>query len=139
MSVKKIYQPATLPQRMKHLFSAPFIYVVIVPALFLHVFIELYHSVCFPLYGISYVDRKKYLKIDRHKLSYLNWLDRLNCVYCGYMNGLFAYITAIAAETEKYWCPIRHAVRKGYVEPKHHSQFAKFGDREGYKDVISKR
>lgn len=137
MNTKKVRQPATLIQRFKHLLSVPFIYAVIVPAVFSHLIIEIYHTVCFPLYGLPYVDRKKYIKLDRHRLKYLPLLDKINCVYCGYVNGLIAYLSAIAGETEKYWCPIRHAIRKGFIDPAHHQKFAKFGDAEDYKQKIS--
>jgi len=122
--------------RLKHLVSAPFIYAVFPAVLILHFFIELYHSACFPLYGLPYINRKEYIKIDRHKLSYLNWLEKINCMYCGYVNGTLAYAAAIAARTEKYWCPIRHESDGAFKDPSHHSVFAKFGDEKGYRDDL---
>jgi hypothetical protein len=29
----------------------------------------------------------------------------VNCVYCGYFNGLIAYVQEIAARTEQFWLP----------------------------------
>lgn len=42
-------------------------------------------------------------------LSYLNAIEKLNCVYCGYGNGVIAYGREIIARTEQFWCPIKHA------------------------------
>ena len=39
--------------------------------------------------------------IDRYALSYLNVIEKLNCVYCEYVNGLIAYVQEIAARTEQ--------------------------------------
>lgn len=45
--------------------------------------------------------------LDRHKLSYLNSIEKFNGVYCGCANGLIAYVREITARTEQYWCPVR--------------------------------
>jgi hypothetical protein len=49
--------------------------------------------------------------IDRHRLGYLNPVQKLNCVFCGYGNGVIAYAREITARTEQYWCPIKHALK----------------------------
>ena len=49
------------------------------------------------------------LVFDRHRLGYLNAIEKVHCVYCGYANGLVAYAREIAARTEQYFCPIKHA------------------------------
>lgn len=74
------------------------------------------------LYPILY---KKYIKIDRYKLSKLTLIQKVNCVYCGYANGLLPYAMAISAETEKYWCGIKHDIDKNseYIEPEYHKDF----------------
>ena len=43
-----------------------------------------------------------YLAFDRHRLTYLNFAEKLNCEYCAYANGILAYFTEIAARTEQY-------------------------------------
>ncbi len=48
------------------------------------------------------------MRIDRHKLAYLSPLQKLNCVYCGYANGVLGFAREVAARTEQYWCPIQH-------------------------------
>ena|SRR3989344_5373133 len=122
----------------RHLLSAPFIYIMIVPLVFLDFFIEIYHRICFPLYGIEYVKRSNYVRIDRHKLSYLTFLQKINCVYCGYANSLFRYSAEIAACTEKYWCGIKHKPNADFIEPNHHKDFAKYGDKEDFEKKYKK-
>jgi hypothetical protein len=66
------------------------------PILFMDVVAEAYQFVCFPIYGIPKVRRKDYITLDRGRLLYLNSMERFNCVYCGYVNGLLAYVQEIA-------------------------------------------
>jgi hypothetical protein len=123
------------PERiLRHWVSAPFIYIMILPLLMLDLFLELYHQICFRLYAIPRIPRGDYIKIDRHKLKYLRWFDKINCAYCGYANGLAAYCVAIAGETEKYWCGIKHntAARPSFHEPMHQKEFVAYGDKEAY-------
>src|SRR5271154_2752332 len=91
--------------------KAPVIYSLIVPFVLLDLFVTLYQAVCFPVYGIPKVRRSDYLVFDRYPLAYLNALEKLNCAYCSYANGLIAYVREIAGRTEQYWCPIKHARR----------------------------
>lgn len=116
-----------------HLVSMPFIYFMIVPLVFLDICLEIYHQVCFRLYKIPLLKRSAYIKIDRHKLKYLTRWEKLNCAYCGYGNGLAHYFTAMAAETEKYWCGIKHAKDPNFKVPVHHKDFMEYGDEEEYK------
>ena len=120
-------------RKIRHLISAPFVYMMSIPALILHFFLEIYQAICFPLLGIPLVDRDKYIRIDRHKLKYLSPIERMNCVYCGYTIGLFNYATAIGASTERYWCGIKHRKTKEFVEPAHHKDFVRYGDKKGLK------
>lgn len=123
--------PERVPQ---FILSMPFIYGMIIPSVFLDLCIEIYHRFCFMLYGIPYVDRSKYIKIDRHRLEYLSLIEKINCAYCGYVNGLFAYAVVIAGETEKYWCGIMHRKDPEYVIPPHHKNFARYGDEKDLKN-----
>ncbi|MEI9804838.1 MAG: hypothetical protein WDN48_10785 [Pseudolabrys sp.] len=104
--------------------TAPVIYAGIVPFLLLDLFVSVYQAVCFPIYGIPKIKRGDYLVFDRHHLAYLNALEKLNCAYCSYANGLIAYTREIAARTEQYWCPIKHARRMVGS----HSRYAMFDD-----------
>lgn len=107
--------------------SAPIIYSMIFPFMLLDLTISLYQAICFPLYRITKVERKNYIVIDRHHLSYLNSIEKLNCIYCGYINGLITYSREIVARTEQYWCPIKHA-KKVLATHKRYTRFSDFGD-----------
>lgn len=121
-----------LPLLVRQLLSVPFIWAPLLPVLFADIIVELYHRVAFRLYGIPYVSRSKYIRIDRHKLPYLSLTEKINCVYCGYMNGWFRYASVIAGATELYWCDIRHEKRRGADQPPHHKRFHEFGDAEAF-------
>ena len=120
---------------LRHFLSTPFIYMVLFPLLLLDVVLELYHRICFPVYGMPLVRRADYFAVDRELLPYLTWFQKLNCLYCTYANGLLLYASAIAAETERYWCPIKHA-KHGFKAPAHHVDFADFGDEKCYRERV---
>jgi len=110
--------------------SAPFIYMMIVPFVFLDVVIEVYHRICFPLYGLRYVKRSQYIIFDRQKLNYLPWYDKINCTYCAYGNGILLYSAAIASETEKYWCGIKHHKARIKALREEEKDFLEYGDKK---------
>jgi hypothetical protein len=126
------------PERsVRHLLSAPFIYGMIIPLVIMDITSEIYHHICFPLYGIPLIKRNKYIKIDRQHLEYLSFFEKLNCMYCGYANGLAAYFTAIAGATEAYWCGIKHAPDKSFNQPQHHTTFIDYQDQKAYDHLTS--
>lgn len=125
-------------RRLYHIISSPFIYSLIIPVICLDLWVELYHRVCFPLYQLPYIRRRSYIKIDRHKLAYLNTLQKLNCMYCGYVNGVFHYVSTIAAETEKYWCGIQHKKDPQFHPPKHHGNFLPYNNEKRFRDFLQK-
>lgn len=116
---------------VQNLVTAPIIYSMIVPIVLIDLWVTVYQTCCFPAYGITRVRRSTYIVIDRQHLAYLNWIEKLNCVYCGYANGVFAYVREIAGRTEQYWCPIRHAKRV-HAPHAHYKDFVEFGDAEAY-------
>ena len=117
--------------RPQSVLSAPFIYSMIVPLVLLDLSLSIYQTLCFPLYNIPKVSRSNYVVIDRHRLSYLNIIEKINCVYCGYANGLIAYAREITARTEQYWCPIKHA-RRVVDSHRSYAEFLDFGDSQEY-------
>ena len=121
--------------RLMVVVTAPFIYAVIVPIVILDLFVTLYQATCFPVYGISKVRRRDYIVFDRQNLAYLNALEKLNCAYCSYANGLFAYVREIAARTEQYWCPIKHARRLKSMHSRYRF-FFDYGDAEHYRQQV---
>ena len=114
---------------------APVIYALIIPFVLLDLTVTLYQRICFPVYRIRLVRRGDFIRIDRHHLAYLNALQKLNCVYCGYCNGVIGYVQEVAGRTEAYWCPIKHAARVG-AQHAHYAQFVDYGDAEGFQDGL---
>ena len=114
-----------------NLLMAPVIYSLIVPIAILDLWITVYQRICFPIFGIALVRRAGYIVFDRQHLAYLNSIEKVNCLYCGYANGVLAYVREIAGRTEQYWCPIRHA-KKLRAPHTHYREFVDYGDAEGY-------
>lgn len=142
-SAKKYQQKFKIPllkyltnPRFKHLISVPFIYGMIIPAIFLDVCLFVYQQTAMRLYGIPLVTRKNYIQFDRKHLSYLNLIQKINCLYCSYVNGLFQYAVEVAGRTEKYWCPIKAAKRKAGNHD-WEEYFADYWDPEGFKEAFN--
>ena len=124
----------------RHALTAPFILGAIIPIAFLDLFLEIYHRFCFPFYRIPYVKRKNYVKVDRHKLSYLGLVQKIFCIYCGYANGAMQYWVKILGETEKYFCAIQHEKNPEFNSPEHHKDFLDYSDKETFdKEYGSRR
>jgi hypothetical protein len=111
---------------------APVIYSGIVPLLLFDGFLWGYQTACFPAYHINKVRRADYVILDRGDLPYLNILEQSNCFYCGYANGLIAYAREIAARTEQFFCPIKHA-RRVVAAHDRYPNFFEYGDAESYR------
>ena len=123
--------------RFLSIVTAPIIYAVVVPLALLDLSMSIYQAICFPAYGIPKVRRGDYIIIDRHKLAYLNALEKFNCVYCSYGNGTIAYAQEIASRTEAYWCPIKHAQKTKAFMPRY-ARFSDYGSAETYRDDFDK-
>ena len=118
---------------LAHALIIPFIYTPFFAMVILDLLMEVYHQTGFRLCHIPRVQRSAYIRLDRQKLRYLNIIEKLNCMYCGYANGLFHYSSEIAARTEKYWCGIKHQNNGRFQEPLHHKYFIDFGDEEAFR------
>lgn len=117
--------------RIGHLLSAPVLYSLIAPLAALDLSASIYQHICFRVYHIPRVRRSNYILIDRQYLAYLNAIEKFNCIYCSYANGVIEYIREIAARTEQYWCPIKHAGRT----PDPHrlvENFTDYGDADAF-------
>jgi hypothetical protein len=123
--------------RPLNVMTAPIIYSGLAFFLMLDLFMTFYQAVCFPIYGIPRVRRSEYMVFDREDLPYLNIIEKFNCFYCSYGNGLAAYFREIAARTEQYWCPIKHARR---IKSAHSSyaRFFEYGDAESYRKGLER-
>lgn len=113
---------------------APLMYALIVPLVLLDIAVTLFQALIFPVYDIPKVPRADFIAVDRHHLAYLNPIERLNCAYCGYANGLLAFAREIAGRTEEHWCPIKHARRVQGLHRRYFG-FAEYGDGKGYRKL----
>jgi hypothetical protein len=69
-----------LGARPAMILTAPAIYALVIPLLLLDLFVAIYQTVCFPVYGIPRVHRSDYLAFDRGQLAYLNAVEKLNAL-----------------------------------------------------------
>ena len=123
--------------RLLVVISAPVIYIGWIPFLMMDLFVTIYQSVCFPIYRIPKVKRADYLIFDREDLPYLNLIEKFNCFYCSYGNGVAAYTREVSARTEQYWCPIKHA-RRVKAAHERYPKFFDYGDAEAYQQGLNR-
>jgi hypothetical protein len=121
--------------KIKYIITIPFIWTCIIPIVLMDIAIHLYQAVCFPLYGIQKVKRRDYIVFDRQYLNYLNLIEKINCAYCSYVNGLLGYFQEIAGRTEQFWCPIKHAKRIKNIHSRY-QKFVEYGDAKIFRDTI---
>ncbi len=115
-----------------NILTAPVIYSLIAPALVIDLWVQMYQAVCFPAYGIPRVVRRDFFALDHRKLSYLNAIEKFNCIYCSYFNGLVGFIREVGSRTEQYWCPIRHS-RSNLYRSTRDKHYFDYGDAETFK------
>lgn len=123
--------------RLLVILSAPVIYACWIPFLLMDLFVSTYQFVCFPIYRIPKVKRSDYVVLDRADLPYLNAIEKFNCFYCSYGNGVAAYAREIAARTEQYWCPIKHARRIKAAHDRY-PKFFDYGDAEAFQQGLNR-
>lgn len=123
--------------RLLVVLTAPVIYSGWVVFLLMDLFVTVYQAICFPVYHIPKVRRGDYMIFDREDLPYLNIIEKFNCFYCSYGNGVAAYTREVAARTEQYWCPIKHARR---IKAAHgcYPSFFDHGDAEAYQQGLER-
>jgi len=120
-----------------NILTSPIIWFCLIPALLLDLVSTLYQFICFPPNNIPKVRRGDYIVIDRFELEYLNALEKVNCVYCSYFNGLMAYVQEIGARTEQHYCPIKHARKVATVHSRY-KKFFEYGDADSYRKELDK-
>ena len=118
--------------------TAPVIYSLLIPFAVADLWVSIYQAVCFRVYGIPQVRRGLYMNFDRNGLPYLNALEKLNCAYCSYVNGVIAYVREVASRTEQYWCPIKHTRRVVGAHARYDG-FEDFGDGDGYRRHLGRQ
>jgi hypothetical protein len=119
-----------------NLLTAPLIYSMIFPIALFDLWATIFQQVYFRAYRIPRVKRSEYVVLDRQHLKYLNVIEIVNCLYCGYANGVIAYGREVAGRTEQYWCPIKHALRIRDPHSRYY-QFVDYGDADGYRSKLA--
>lgn len=122
---------------LSHLFTSPLVYAMVIPAIFVDITLFIYQNVIFRIYGFKLVKRSDYIIFDRQYLRYLNSIEKLNCLYCSYFNGLMHYAAEVSAKTELFFCPIKHA-KKTLYRHRHYKKFLTYGDGEDYQKRLKK-
>ncbi len=123
--------------RLLVVLTAPVIYSGWIAFLMLDLFVSIYQAICFPIYRIPKVRRSAYMVFDRADLPYLNIVEKFNCFYCAYGNGVAAYTREVASRTEQYWCPIKHA-RRLRAAHERYPNFFDYGDAEAYRQGLNR-
>ncbi|NBB53088.1 hypothetical protein GVN24_32930 [Rhizobium sp. CRIBSB] len=115
--------------------TAPLIYSLILPFAVVDLWVSIYQAICFRVYRIPQVPRGRYMIFDRTGLPYLNAVEKLNCAFCSYVNGVIAYVREVGARTEQFWCPIKHTRRLMGAHGRY-AGFDEFGDGDGYRAAL---
>ncbi|MEA2029461.1 MAG: hypothetical protein U9N49_10865 [Campylobacterota bacterium] len=118
-----------------HFLVAPIIYGMVIPAIIFDILLFVYQQVIFRVFKFKFIKRSDYILFDHHYLGYLNPIEKLNCLYCSYFNGLMLYASAIAGRTELYFCPIKHA-KKVTSKHKFYDNFLAYGDETEYQKKL---
>jgi hypothetical protein len=123
------HKKSKYPGIIRWLVGAPLVWLMIIPVVISDIFMELYHRIAFPIFGIKTVKRSQYIRIiDREKLPYLTWYEKIGCMYCGYVNGWLHYASVVAGRTQNYFCAIAHLEGRGFIPSEFEKSFAKYGD-----------
>jgi len=121
-----------MKKTIAHIISIPFIWLPLLVVVPLHLITAFYQAVCFRLYGIERVKLRGYVEFDREKLGYLSLVDKINCAYCSYANGVFAYVSEVGHRTEYYWCGVKHKAFPNNPAFAYQAKFAPYGDEEAF-------
>lgn len=120
--------------KIRFIISIPFIYWMIIPAIILDIFIFIYQNTAIRLYWIPLVKRSDFIVYDRRHLVYLNLIQKVNCLYCSYVNWLFSYAVEVGWRTEKFWCPIKNATKVKWWHT-WQKYFVDYWDVDWFKDI----
>lgn len=119
---------------LREALSFPFIWFMLFPMLILDVCIFIYQNTAMRLYWIPLAKRSDYIVYDREILSYMTWYEKLDCLYCSYVNWLLSYAVEVAWRTEKYWCPMKHK-KKTLAKHNWQEYFAEYDDENKFREV----
>jgi len=118
-----------------HLLVSPLVYGMLIPAILFDIILFIYQQVVFKIFKFKFIKRSDYILFDRQYLGYLNSIEKLNCLYCSYFNGLMQYAAAIAGRTELYFCPIKHAKKVAYKH-EYYDAFFRYGEEDEYQKKL---
>jgi len=122
--------------RPQNYLTMPIIYGMLIPIVFLDLFVNLYQMICFTIYGVAKVKRANYFIMDHQQLAYLNIIEKIHCMYCSYAVGLLGFASEVTARTEQYFCPIKHS-RKVLGAHSHYKHFLDYGDADNLHERIN--
>lgn len=114
--------------RLGGLVTAPVIYGMVVPFLFLDICVTIYQHICLRVYGVPRVRRSEHVVIDRGHLPHMSFRERLNCAYCDYAQGVLDYAGEVVSRTEHFWCPIKHGRTVTRHEPPYYKDYIPYED-----------
>ena len=120
-----------LTVRPQNFLTAPIIYGMIIPLALFDLCVTFYQATCFPIYGIPKVRRSDHIAIDHQHLAYLNIIEKVHCIFCSYCTGMISYAREIAARTEQYFCPIKHA-HNVLGTHERYAQFLDYGEADDF-------
>ena len=107
------------------------LYLTALPIVLLDLFLIPYQEVSCRLTGIPRVRRRDHFVFNRAKLPYLTRVQRINCFYCSYANGVSPFFREILARREQYWCPIEHQQDQAAPHSRY-SRFLDYGDERAF-------
>ena len=123
--------------RWRVVLVAPLVYAGFLPFALMDLFVTVHERVGFPAFGIPRLRRADYMAFDRTDLPYLNAIEKGNCFYCSYGDGVAAFLREAASRTEQYWCPIKHA-RRLLGQHERYPRFVEFGDAQTYREGLER-
>ena len=59
--------------------------------------------------GMPKYDGREWVNVSRHKFQGLVGHDRIWCLYCDWMTGVWSLGTEMLRNVESFWCPIRYS------------------------------
>jgi hypothetical protein len=118
-----------------HLLTSPLVYGMLIPAIVLDIMLFFYQVVVSRVFKIKFDKRSDYIVFDRQYLGYLNLIEKFNCLYCSYFNGLMQYASSIAGRTELFFCPIKHAKKIAYKH-EYYDAYLIYGDGDEYQKKL---
>ena len=89
--------------------AATFATSAVVPLFWLTRMAEIFlYPVLTALVGLPKYEQTEWVNVSRHKFSNLVGHDRIWCLYCDWMTGIWSLGSEMLRNVESFWCPIRY-------------------------------